>query len=288
MSSTVTAATLRRQNLGNLEQRVANQEGRINRGVKAGTLSQTEATTLRSRLSSVQTSMQNDAFDGNGLSRGKDADKRLRGIGKDIHAKKADSQVDVAKRADHIDRRIENGLKNGSLTQTEADALQSKSTALRTEMAAATTPEAKQAVAQKLAALSKEVHAEKHDAEMDAGKRVESFKNRIAAGVADGSLSQEEAAKLTERAGALGSTPDAKTVNSLNRDIFQQRHDKNVNTTAAGQSLTTRINDLAASGKLTPDQVSSFQAQLAQLGPDAKAAGPRMNVLRAKLDAIAA
>lgn len=257
-----------------LEQRIANQTRRINQGVRAGTLTQEEAAPLRSRLSRAQERIQNDAFDGNGSSRLEQQQKQLNGIGQGIRGAKHNETVDPAQRAANISRRIENGLKNGSLTQEEYDALKAKA-------AQATTPE-------QLKALSKEVRAEKHDGELDVQKRKENFAARIDQGLADGSLTADEAKALTEKVDAMGTAPDAQTVNQLNRDIFRARHNPTVDSAKMIESLSARVDLLEHNGKLTPDQASAFKAQLQQLTGDAQAVGPRLNILREQLSSLAA
>lgn len=269
-----------------LEQRIANQENRINRGEKAGTLTAEEAKGLREKLTAVQTNLQNDRFDGDGLTRGQDFKKQLNGISKEIKSSNHNDAVDLTKRADSIDARIKTGLADGSLTADEAAKLQDGAKTLRGELAAATTPEAQKALNQKFNDLSKSVHKERHDGEMDAGKRLSNFTDRITAGLKDGSLNEKEASRLFDRAAKLGAsgTADPKAVNALNRSIFHQRHDQNVNVPVALKDLTARVDSLATAGRLTPDQASAYRAQLVELGKaDAAAAGPRLNVLRAQL-----
>lgn len=273
-----------------LEQRIANQERRITQGVNAGTLTADEAKGLRDQLHSVQTNLQNDRFDGDGAKRTKDFAKQLNGLSKDIHTKKHDDQVDLGKRAQNIESRIAKGAADGSLTADEAASLKTQADQLRSQLSAAKTPEDQKALAAKYQELSKSVHKERHDDEVDRSKRIASFTDRINAGVADGSLNQKEADRLSSRVNQLGAsdTFDAKTVNGLSRSIFHQRHDGNMNVPNAVASMTKQVDAMAASGKLTADQASAFKAQLVRLGTDgAQAAGPQLNVLRAQIAAAA-
>lgn len=257
-----------------LEQRIANQTRRINQGVRAGTLTQDEASGLRSRLNRTQRLIENDAFDGNGASRLEQQQRMLNGIGRDIRAGKRNETIDPAQRTANITRRIERGLADGSLTQQEYDALKAR-------LGSAQTPE-------QLKQLSRDVRAERHDGEMDAQKRVASFNERIQRGVADGSLTPDEARALTDRVNGLGATPTAEQVNSLSRDIFTQRHDRQMDNTKAIESVAARIGELEASGKLTADQASAYRAQLEELKrPDAQAVSARLNVLRQQLQSHA-
>jgi hypothetical protein len=223
MNTAVRSNTTRQLDLGRLQSRITRQEARIAQGVKAGTLSEGEAAQAKSRLDSVRSKLQADAFDGDGLTNGKDYAKELRGAGKELRAKKRDDQVDPAKRMDNIDRRIEKGLENGSLTPEEADALKAKASAMRQKLDAASTPEQKAALGKELQQLSREVYREKHDGELDLGKRKTSFEARISAGESDGSLTREEAGSLREKLKGLGG--DAQSVNELSRSIWRRRHD---------------------------------------------------------------
>jgi phosphoenolpyruvate-protein kinase (PTS system EI component) len=208
-----------------IQQRVANQERRIEQGLKSGTLTQAEAAPLQERLGAVKAQM----ADGFEKGEGKNLKKALNGLSKDIHSAKHNDAIDPQKRSANIDARIAQGLKDGSLTQTEADSLTAESTAAKTALAQATTPEAKLAAAQQLESLSKKVHVDRHDGEMDGAKRVQSFSSRIAAGLGDGSLTTGEATRLGERLGgvsalATNGVTDAKMVNQLNRAIYRARH----------------------------------------------------------------
>ena len=210
-----------------IQQRVANQERRIEQGLKSGTLTQAEAAPLQERLAAVKAQM----ADGFEKGEGKDLKKALNGLSKDIHSAKHNDAIDPQKRSANIDARIAQGLKDGSLTQAEADSLTAESTAAKTALAQATTPEAKLAVSQQLESLSKKVHVDRHDGEMDGAKRVQSFASRIAAGLGDGSLTTGEATRLGERLGgvsalATNGVTDATMVNQLNRAIYRARHNE--------------------------------------------------------------
>jgi hypothetical protein len=265
-----------------LQTRIARQESRLAQGVKAGTLSTEEASQLKARLDGVKSKLQTDAFDGDGLTHGKDYAKELRGVGHELKSKKRDDAVDPQKRMDNIDRRIAKGLENGSLTPDEADALKQKAAALRQKLESATTPEAKAALGKELQGLSREVHKEKHDGELDLEKRKTSFENRIAAGVSDGSLTEQEAAQLREMLSSVGG--DANSINSLGRDIWRARHDAQMNGEAAGANLNERVRTLENSGALPADQASVFKEQLLRLTqPGATSLGAQLNELRSGL-----
>jgi hypothetical protein len=75
------------------------------------------------------------------------------------------------------------------------------------------------------------VHTARHNGEMDSTRRMQSFASRIGAGIGDGSLTQNEAGRLSERLGGLSSlstngVTDASMVNQLSREIFRARHNR--------------------------------------------------------------
>lgn len=283
------ARSARTPTLAQLEQRVSNQQARINQGLKAGTLSPEEAKKLQGRLDQVKSNFENDAFDGNGLSRGNKYAKQLNGLSHDIAGQKHDQTIDPAKRMDNIDQRIAAGQKDGSLTTAEGKTLADKAAVLRAKLTAATTPEQKAALGKELQSLSREVAKERHDGELDSTKRQANFEERIAAGVADGSLTQKEADQLRARAKnvQLTGSSDAKKNNALNSAIYRARHDGQMNVPTALTSLGSKVDSLAAAGKLTPEQASAFKAQLQQLSqPGAQAVGPRLNALRTRLEGL--
>lgn len=275
-----------------LLQRFANQERRLNEGVRAGTITAAEAAPLRQKLQDAQANFQRDGFDRGG---GRRAQQRqaLQGLSKEINAAATNEVIDPARRASNIEQRIAKGLEDGSLTAQEAEALKAGLAQARAAMAAAKTPEEQKAVAQQLGALSKQVHTARHNGEMDSAKRTQSFAKRIQAGIADGSLTQREADKLSQQlagvdAMARNGAPDASQMNRLDRDIFTERHDRQVNPAAATQALSKRLDALQASGAISSEQATAFRAELKKLSAaGARNVGPRLNLLRERLEGIA-
>lgn len=215
--------------VAHFEQRISNQERRIAQGEKSGSLTKEEAAPLHARLDAMK-ALVKDGFDDAAKVGFK---KVFDGLSKDIYASKHNEVTDPAARSANIEQRLAHGLRDGSLTASEHEALKSSSDALKAELAAAQTPEAKQAVAAKFEALSKQVFTERHDGELDVDKRIENFASRIGAGIDDKSLTLNEASRLASRLGSLyadsvNGKVDAKTVNQLNRVIYRQRHDRQV------------------------------------------------------------
>ena len=224
-SSTQPSASPRRArpSLGSLQQRIASEQARLNRGVSDGTLTQVEATALQARLTQAQQNLQRDAFDGNGLSQGKRADKALRGIGRAITRDVRNDQVDLPRRAADLEARIGAGLNDGTLAPAEANALTVKVQGLRNEQATATTPAAQKRVAHQLQALSHQLDGLRRDSRVNTSLRVADCTTRIAAGLADGTLTPAQAAALTARLPAPGVAPSPRQLETLSRAITALR-----------------------------------------------------------------
>lgn len=256
-----------------LEQRFAREQRAINRGTRAGTLTAEESGRLQSRLDNLHQRFSTDAYEGSGqrsegfkgaLDKFKDARKAAAG----------NANVDLQKRSENIDRRIENGLKSGALTEAEAASLKEEAAALKKDLASGGDPKA---LAEKFQALSQKVRAEKHDGDMDVEKRKANFEQRIEKGVADGSLTEQEAAGLREKLSQVGENPDA--INSLHRDIFRARHNGEVDTAKMGEALQSKVSGVEGG--------EQFQRQLDALTQQgAMDASVRMNTLRERLNAF--
>lgn len=268
-------------NLRTLEQRIANQEARIAAGVNAGTISGDEAKALRAKLEGLQKAIENDAYDGNGLTHGEQFAQQLNGTGQAIKKDGGDPSFNGAKLLQNIDARIKQGEADGTLTKGEAKALKEESKGLHEALKDAKGPFQKALVKYFIKDLSAKVHGQRHDGQMDSGERVKNFKERIAAGVKDGSLTCAEAEKLTEQVDALGDKPfDAKTANALSKGIYDARHNGTVDVPKMKANLKGIIDAGEKSGKLSPAQVSNLRAQLIDISRDGGGAqGARLNAL---------
>lgn len=281
--------TVRQPTFTSLEQRVANQERRINEGVRNGSLTDTEASSLRQRVEAAKVGLEADRFDGNGLTQRKPVEQLLNGLSKDIQTAKRDDVRDLDRGVADLERRVAAGRKDGTLTEAEGAKLNEQVTALKAELAQATTPEAKQAVQQKLATLSKDVHHARHDEQFNAGKRLENLEQRIERGVADGTLKPAEAARLEGQVAGLKLLKDVgfksgKLFDRVSHDVFAQRHDAQVDVPKRSAAMTSQLDAAVKKGTLTPEQAASFKAQLETLTKEGTpAAGPRLNVLQQQI-----
>ncbi len=284
--TSIKSTTARGPDSTRLEGKFASEQRKLNRGVRAGTITSGEAKGLQSKLDALHGRFSKDAFESSGatdLKGYRDALKKLQG---EREGAAGNAEVDLEARSANIDKRIENGLNNGSLTQSEASALKEKAAALKTELAAATDPAAKQALAQKFEALSKEVRAERHDEELDPAKRKANFEKRIEKGIADGSLTEAEATQLKEKLAKLNEDPGA--INALSRDIFKARHNGEVDTAKMGDALRTKLGSTEGTAPSDPAQFDALQKQLeGLLSPGALDASVRLNTMRERLNAMA-
>lgn len=284
-----TASVRPQPTFAKLEQRVANQERRINEGVRNGSLTDTEASSLRQRVEAAKVGLEADRFDGNGLTQRKPVEQLLNGLSKDIQTAKHNDVMDLEKGVASLEKRVAAGGKDGTLTEAEGAKLGEQVTALKSELAQATTPEAKKAVQDKFNALSKEVHHARHDEQFNAGKRLENFEQRIERGLADGTLKPAEAARLQGEVAGLKLLKDVgfksgKLFNRVNHDIFAQRHDAQVDVPKRSAAMTSQLDAAVTAGKLTPEQAASFKSQLETLSKEGTpAAGPRLNVLQQQI-----
>lgn len=284
-----TSAPIRQPSFAALEQRIANQQRRINEGVRSGSLTKEEASPLQERLGAARTGLEADRFDGNGLSQGSAAKALLNGLSADIKTAKHNGTIDVDKSVADLERRVAAGKDDGTLTAPEADAMSKKVADLKAKVATATTPEAKQALTAEVKAMKTELGKERRDGEFDGTNRVASMNHRIAAGLKDGSLNMKEAARLTGKVAGLAALQAAgintpKLFNHVSNDIFRERHDANVDTTRVAKGIEETLAKPASC--LSPEQVAAFKERLAKLSASGvPAAGPQLNVLKAQIAA---
>jgi hypothetical protein len=307
---------------------------RLNQGVSAGTITASEAQALQKKLDDAQARLGRDGFEARAGAKAQPHGKTkkqkkargqkqqahgarprdfahqpaqarrhpasstgqsaLRGLGREIAQSARNETVDLPKVADALDQRVAAGLDDGTLTRADAEALKTRTVALRSELTAAMMPgatvDAKKAVAAKYQQLGRDLHAERHDAEFDAAKRQAHVEARIAAGVANGSLTATEASSLREKAKALALPgTQAKDFERLDRRITRESRDAQVDVPVAVASLKKQVEDLKAAGKLPAEQAQRYLATLDQMSkPGALSVGLRVAILRSRLAAFAA
>lgn len=269
-----------------LEGKFASEQRKLNRGVARGTITSGEAKQLQSKMDALHSRFSKDAFESGGAGDLKGYGEELKKLQGERKGAAGNAEVDLDTRSSNIDKRIENGLANGSLTESEASALKEKSAALKAELASAKDPAAKQALAEKFKALSKEVRSERHDEELDPARRKANFEKRIEKGIADGSLTEAEAAQLKEKMAKLSEDPGA--INAMSRDIFKARHNGEVDTAKMGDALRTKLGGTEGGTSSDPAKFAELQKQLeGLLSPGALDASVRLNTMRERLNAMA-
>ena len=166
-------------------------------------------------------------------------------------------EQNVQHRAHAQQTRIANGIKTGELTPAEAakiegqeSKLNKEATAMKADNGGKLSAADRAKLEQQQNKLSKEIYQQKHDAQTvnqnpttEVGKRAENEQDRIANGVANGSLTAGEAARLenqqknlhnevaADRAANGGKLTPAerrqvnRQENRASRNIYRQKHD---------------------------------------------------------------
>ena len=162
----------------------------------------------------------------------------------------------IKKRAENQQDRIAQGIKSGQLTAGETARLERKEAAVNSEVrdmrkvnGGTLTPKDRQVVNQQQNRLSRDIYAQKHDAQTqghgtgEIAQRKENQQDRIAQGVSSGQLTARETARLEGKESALNQetrdmraldggklTPKDKQAvnqqqNRLSNDIYREKHD---------------------------------------------------------------
>lgn len=169
-----------------------------------------------------------------------------------------DPGVNARQRAEH--KRVQQGVRSGELTHSEAQNIRQDEKALRTEERAykadgKLTPAERKDLHQDANQISKEIYKEKHDGQTRPGAplvtprphdpvvngRQHLQRDRIAQGVRSGQLTKDEAAKLHQEEKSIrqeeqGYRSDGKLtpaerkdlqqdLNKVSKDIYQEKHD---------------------------------------------------------------
>ena len=167
----------------------------------------------------------------------------------------------------HEQQRITAGVKSGQLTQAEATALQSRLDAFETGGRG-------KAFKKQLRGLDREITRDLSNTDIDAGKRLEALKATITTGLADGTLTANEAAPLLAKAVALEgelsntgvSSPTlAGKVGDLAKEISAQRRNRVVDTQHAVEGFNTQLAAGRADGTLTPGEAAKLARRVSAL-----------------------
>lgn len=121
-----------------INQREADLKARINAGVQARTLTPAEADSLRAQLTSLERLEDNYRASGGGLDAGEraDLDRRFDALSAEIHDQNTDNQNAPGfnasrERESNLSSRIDNGVRSGALTASEANSLRMRLDTIR-------------------------------------------------------------------------------------------------------------------------------------------------------------
>jgi hypothetical protein len=264
-----------------VNQRERNQEGRIGQGAKSGQLTKDELDSLKAEQKAIRQEEKQYKSDGV-LTKDerKDLHQDLNQASKDIYQQKHDAETQpgvkpadpkapgtkdpgVNQRERNQEGRIGQGVKSGQLTPEETAKLQAEQKAIREEEKqyksdGSLTKDERKDLQQDLNQASKDIYAEKHDAETQPGvkpadpkapgakdpgvnQRQANQEQRIKQGVQSGELTRREAHTLAEKEAALAnmekrlksdgslSAEDRarlqRRLDFLSKDIAREKHD---------------------------------------------------------------
>ncbi len=152
--------------------RQANQLSRIDQGVRSGALTRAEATRLRDQFAALNRLEQQYRRGGLNLRERQDLDRRFNDLSRKIYVQKNDRQTasqgqSINARQANLFARINQGIRNGALTQAEATRLRSEFYSLdrleRQYRRGGLTLRERQDLDRRFDALSRRVYAQKHD-----------------------------------------------------------------------------------------------------------------------------
>ena len=292
--------------LAETQQRLADAQLRLREGLRNGTLTQAEAARLQGQLSALQTRLEKTAFDADGFT---PADclrlnAAITGLDQRVGVERHDLQANLGKRLDDAERRVKEGLADGSLTQKEADALGERIKTLRGNLDGARwgglSDVEKAELNKKVNQLDGRVHSARTNGAFDADKRFATFERRIDAGAKDGSLSKAEVERLRTGLADLKAKYDGaklggldanerirltKALNGFSGSIFKQRHDTQVDVGQRTSAVQRQIDSAVRAGRLSPAQADALRAELTHVTDTFKPedVGARLNALAEKI-----
>ena len=180
LAALIVPAVAQNTNSPGIDQRKDNQQQRIGEGVENGSLTAGEASRLEHKEAVINREEKNMKSDGN-LSAAERArlQRQQSRVSRDIYRQKHDAQgqntapkTEVGQRKENQQKRIGEGIENGSLTPREASRLERKEAALnhetrtmRAENGGKLTPAEKATVNRQQNRLSRDIYRQKHDAQ---------------------------------------------------------------------------------------------------------------------------
>jgi hypothetical protein len=159
-----------------ISKRITDLQQRIDEGARAGTLTPAENKTLQSRLDKIRERFEKGKDKKHGLSDGEVAsiNKQLDTLNKDVSRENHDLQTtrtenQINHRMSEMQKRIDTGNRDGSLTGSEAKSLQARLDGIRDHFDRAqkggVSEQEIRAIKNKLDALDKEIYKQRHDSQ---------------------------------------------------------------------------------------------------------------------------
>lgn len=278
-----------------LTQQVAREENRIATNFKKGLLTEGEAAEAKRALEGVKSELASlDTFD---TSYGP---KDLSGVAQMLGAQRRnittlsqDAQLDSTKLIANLEGRIAANAEKGTLTKAQVEELSSTLDYYKGAFGQKDlTPEQIKSYNEGLKGLSAEVRTKSRDDQNNVALRAADFQERIADGLADGSLSKGEAARLTrqlENRTYGHGRPDDLKLNAMDDAIREARSNTNVNVNTTTANLWSAVDAACAKGKMTVGEANVFKAKLLAIkegGDNAETKAAELNLVRAELRAV--
>lgn len=287
---------------------------RVAAGVTSGKLSVLEAKQLEGQLGVIQARMNQDAFDGNGFTWEAWHTGSLQQVAAQLNAKLNDANANSMTRIEQLEKRVDAAVANGSLSPVEGQAMKRELAVDRRVVAGAAlgglSPQEKLALDRRLDGLEARFSKQANDSLFNVAKRLDLFGKQVDAGLANGTLTAQEAQQLRgqlafERQIVAGARLDGRLdpkerqaldarLDKLGQRIAAQRNDADFNPQVRFGSITANIDRQLAAGKLTWGEASGFKYELQSLmqqqawlwQPELKAAlGARMGAIEARVAA---
>jgi flagellar biosynthesis chaperone FliJ len=159
-----------------ISRRITEIQHRIDEGVRAGTLTLAENKTLQSKLDKIRERFEKGKDKKHGLSDGEVAsiNKQLDTLNKDVAQERHDLQTtrtedQITHRMSEMQKRIDAGNRDGSLTGSEAKSLQARLDGIRDHFDRAQkgglSEQEIRTIKNKLDALEKEINKQRHDSQ---------------------------------------------------------------------------------------------------------------------------
>jgi tellurite resistance protein len=305
-SSSMGFAQDKKTNTPRVDRREQNQQKRVADGLKDGSLTSGEAAKIEGEEAKIQQDEAKAKADGvvtpdERKKLNRELDKTSREISRD-----RDNTPGIDRREQNQQKRVADGLKDGSLTSGEAAKIEGEEAKIQQDEAKAkadgvVTPDERKKLNRELNKTSREISRDR-DNTPGIDRREQNQQKRVANGLKDGSLSSGEAAKIERdetkirqdeaKAKADGVvTPDERKklnreLNKTSREISRDR-DNTPGVDRREQNQQNRVADGLKNGSLTAGEAAKIEKDEAKIKRDeakAKSDGVVTSNERAKLN----